>query len=194
MGHTNDKRILKTLLDMYDGAPWFRFAGISGATGQSDIAITGDYSVTPQEFSIIPDPGEIWYVTHVQLSIRDDANLRADRYGASVALVNGIDIQLRNGGAEVESFTSGHPIVDLGSLGSHVDRMDINSFGAGDNFVVAHWRSGEQFGGRPVVLDSRASNYLAVIAQDDFTATGAGLVDHHVKLTGYKRDVPGIGL
>jgi hypothetical protein len=192
MSSGNHKRMIRHLANMDEGEPWFRFAGVSNSTAESDIAITGDYSSTEQEFSITPDPGEIWYVTHLQIFLRETGNLRAGFWGSAAALTNGIDIQMRNDGDMLKSFMGGHPVVDIGGLGAHADRIDIHEFGAGDNFMVAHWLADEQFANRPVILDSRESNYLAVIGQDDFDI--ATTVDQHVKFTGYKRPVPGIGL
>jgi len=190
MGQTNQKRTLKALLQMTEGTPFLQFAGISGSTAVSDVAITGNYAGGAVEFSIIAQPGEVINIHSMNVLIEAPSVIRADVYGSDVALTNGILMQIKNGaGVVLSDLLGAHPITSNAAWSAHADQLDVHSFGAGNNFIAVRWTSAST-GGRGIVLDSREDAYLAVTVNDDLS----DLVDHHVKFGGYRQAVPGVGL
>lgn len=196
MGQTNDKRILKSLLALTEGTPFTTFAGISGSTAASDIAVTGDYSSISQEFALLPPADEIWYITRMSLYIRTLGKVRIDKYGDGNAVANGIGLQLRTGGSigPLVSDFNGNPAArckDNSDWQMHLCRFTTGDFdtGGGGDLVSGIWECDAALG-RAIILDPRRGDALIVFAEDDFTF----LTDHKFKFGGYKNAIPGIGL
>lgn len=177
---TYSRKVLREIIKGAEGEAFFQFAGVSGATGISETAMTGDYSAAAQEFYIQPPANETWRVQRVIILIRDGAMFAADNYGAGAVLTNGISIQLANDGGVLQDLTSGVPIMDNASWGAHCYDYTDHVFGAGDNFLAVRWTF--EHSGRPVMLRGSLEQRLQVVLNDDFT----GLIDHRMKFDGYQ--------
>ena len=146
----------------------------------------GDYSGAETKFILKPpepaegEPDIIWHITRMIVHMQGTSFL-VDKYGA-LKLPNGIQVIARNDEKVLVDFTSALPVKDMGDWAGHC--YDLTFFpigGAGDHAVV-RWtflRSGQ-----PLRLNG-ANARIEVILNDNFSATGANLVEHFFKFDGF---------
>lgn len=141
-------------------------------------AVTGDYSVTPEEFFIQPPSDRIYYITRMLVGIRDTGNFSASIYGAGSALTNGIKVQLKNDDGTWDILDPNLPVTTNAQWGYHCYDASYQSYGVGDNFLLVRWTF--QRMGAWVELKGDNNDRLVVLANDDFT----GLNEHYFTVQG----------
>jgi hypothetical protein len=113
------------------------------------------------------------------VSIEDGQNMRAEYYAAlNAPLTNGILVKIVDSDlTEIIDITDNIPIVSNAQWGALCYDVDIKTWGAGDEVLLARWTFSAA-GIDPISLSPGQS--LRVILNDDFT----GLVRHGFKIQG----------
>jgi hypothetical protein len=161
------------------GAFW-QYADTLG-TGLGTTNAAADYSGGGiEEFYIQAQAGESLNVERVLIYIEDGGSLRADHYGAlGTALGVGVVVQKQSSAsAVIEDMTNGLPIKNNAQWGQLCFDVNFETFGAGNNFVMARWTFGKT--GFPLTL--RNGEKLVFKFNDNL----AGLVQHTFNIQGIR--------
>ncbi len=151
-------------------------------TGLGTVNLIGDYSGLATDFWIEPPAGEVWHLTRLIGIMRYGSALRADRYGANV-LVNGIKV-IHEVSSSENDLTSQETVQNLAMWGAYCFDAQEHSFGSGDNFFNFRWTFTKS--GVSLTLNGDNNDKLIIRLEDDFSATGANIVDHHFLVQGHK--------
>lgn len=147
-----------------------------------EINAVGDYSSTPEVFYIQAPLGKKYELHRLIIAIEDSAGFRAERYGnLTAALTNGIEIKTLNDDGETCDLTDHKPIKTNAQWGMLCYDVDLKTWGAGDELLVA--RLTFEKAGEPLIIDGDMSGRLEVQLNDDFT----GLVEQHFMVQGVSR-------
>jgi len=150
-------------------------------TGAGTTNAIGDYSGGgAEEFYLQAQAGECLNVERVLIYIEDAGAFRADHYGVlGTALANGITVQKQTSTSTViEDMTGGLPIKNNAQWGQLCFDMDFESFGAGNNYVMARWTFGRA--GFPLTLQNEEK--LVFKLNDTFV----GVVQHTFNIQGVR--------
>ena len=158
----------------------FRYLDTVG-DGSGEKLATGDYSVTPQEFKIAPEPGEIFSIGTMIISLCDDL-IHAGSYGsmAKGPLDNGIRILLKRGTKVALDITENFPIKVVADWARLAFNAELKVWGSGQNnqFLIVRWTYERD--GSPVTLSGDRNESLVLVLNDDFSH----LTDHRFHIRG----------
>lgn len=149
--------------------------------GTGTTAMTGNYSVTPQEFLYLVPANKQATIERLIVEISDNGNFSAAGYGAGVALTNGIHLSIHDeNDVQILLLTPELVKTNAGWAGVAFN-LNYIEFGNGDNNLVARWDfSGA---GSPLVL--KAGHKIHADLSDNFS----GLLFHRMMIQGYTLDV-----
>lgn len=148
--------------------------------GVGTVDFIGDYSSVADIAYIQPPASTIYRVARMIIYIEAGSGFRAERYGnLSGALANGIHVHVENDGGTIVDLTSGFPIKTNGAWGHACFDVDLKTWGAGDEMLLARWTF--QRSGQFIRLDGDENERLEISLDDDFT----GLVHHKFLIQGY---------
>lgn len=141
----------------------------------------GDYSGAEEEFFIAPAAGQIFHIARLLVTVEDTAGFAAAEYGnLGSALTNGIKLEVRTGASTtVLDFVDAEPITTNAEWGTFNFDVDVKTWGAGNEFLLARWTFSKTDGA--LRLDGDAGERLSIILEDDLT----GLVTHKFLVQGY---------
>lgn len=158
--------------------PLIRHLDIVG-DGSGAKNANGDYSGAEERFLIAPAAGEIMRLARMLVTIEDTAGFRAERYGSfAAALANGIHLKFVRDGVDILTYTDGHAIQTNAEWGHFCYDVDLKTWGAGDEFVIARWTFAAT--GTCIRLVGDALESFDVVLNDDLT----GLLGHHFVVQG----------
>lgn len=154
--------------------------------GIGDSQITGDYSLTPEQFVLI-SPTETSYVIstffiHMLVSI---GNLHYDQYGDIPQLINGIILQVENSLGDIILDLTAAETLNTNYDFLHYGDIETTDFNGQYKSVKFIWNFENTYLS-PLVLSK--NDKLVLIAHDDFM----GLSKHHGMIHG--RQVPNYGV
>ena len=160
--------------------PISRFLDTNGdGTGTKNAV--GNYA-SPTEFYIQPAAGTIYRIARMIVTIEDTTGFTATEYGnTGGALANGVTVQTKNDSGAITDWTDQQPVTVNSEWGKMCYDVDLKSWGAGNEILVARWtfeRSGQQ-----IRLDGDDANNerFVVSLNDDLT----GLIQHYFLVQGY---------
>ena len=156
-----------------------RFLDLDGdGTGTKNL--NQNYSVTGDIAYIKPPANKTMYIQRLLVSLGDTNGMQAQEYGnLGGALTNGITFkQYQNGNLRTD-FTDGIPVKTNSLLGTYCYDVDVKSWGAGNELLVARWTFTNS--GAFVCLNGATNDTLEVSLDDDFT----GLLEHYFLVQGY---------
>lgn len=135
-----------------------------------DWSVNG--SVTPVEFTAgVPSGYVSFYVHRAILYMSDSSGFRAERFaGTATALSNGCEFEFINNGVTYDML-DGTAITHNGDFGRFNYDVDLKTWGAGDDILLARW-SFDRFGG-PIKLSGDNDSFLWRINDDLSTITEA---------------------
>lgn len=149
--------------------------------GTGTVNANGNYSVTAEEFKIVPSAGFDYYVHRMLVAVEDGATMAAAEYGnLGSALSNGIRVVKRTENEVLEDYTDSNPVTTNAEWSKWCYDADIKAWGPGDEFLAVRWTFANA--GYPVHLSNGNGEYLAVILNDDMT----GLTTHSFVAQGYR--------
>lgn len=138
------------------------------------------------EYFVKPPSGYAYDLARMNIIVRDAGNFRADFYGASAALTNGIIVAIKKTSDDsVLKTLTPHPIKEIGDwhLVAGTDMLYTN-FQAGTHQVAAvRWTFSH--GGGSLILRN-GIEYLSFLTQDAMN----GLVEHIAQVQGKRRAWP----
>ena len=147
--------------------------GLIDGDGSANI----DGSVTPVNFYITPNAGDLMEVVELSIELSDGGTPSIDEYGnIGSALTNGVQIFLERDGV---ATPLGLPIVDnrgLINLGPELTYIEL----AANERVVKATFNIRDFAKNGVTLDSTTGDKLGIIIQDDLST----LIEHSVIMKG----------
>ena len=147
--------------------------------GSGSIEMTGDYSMTADDFYVEAQAGEVLSIYEMLITVVDNANFTAAGYGGAAALTNGIHLSVHDDtGAEVLLLTPRYVKANYHWAAECYD-AELVEFGAGDNAYIVRWTFARS--GSPIVLEPGWS--LRAELHDSFTA----LVSHTMKVNGTRQ-------
>ena len=160
-------------------SPLYRYLDTDGDGGGTKQA-TGDYSVTPDDFRIVPPSDRIYHIERMIAFVEDASGFRAERYGSlGAALTNGIQVlHLNSDGTTKEDLTDGLPIKTNAEWGRTCYDAEVKTWGAGDEVLLVRWTFSKA--GLPLVIDGRFGEEFVVRLSDSFV----GLVEHTFQVQG----------
>lgn len=157
---------------------------MTSTAGVTEMALAD----TATDFIVEPGSSmETFYIARMNVYIEDNTKFRADRYGGTAALTNGMRLFIdRSDGSPEEVNLTPTPITKWFQwcLGTGVDTFFTN-VPAGNDAGCVRW-SFIKAGG-PLILSGEMGHRLVFAVQDDLTGTGAGLVSHIVEVQGWRR-------
>lgn len=147
--------------------------------GQPDrIDANLDFSTTPADFVLQPDPGVEYLIGCLHVMVQANGRFRAEGYGAGRnPLTAGISVMFRHAGHD-HNLTCSHPIRCNGDWAGYCFDTDVKSWGPGDEILVARWSFCDETAGHPVYLAGDTNDEFRVCLNDDLT----GLVKHRFRL------------
>jgi|APSaa5957512535_1039671.scaffolds.fasta_scaffold02579_8 hypothetical protein len=148
--------------------------------GSGSKNANGNYSGAEEIFFCQPGAGEILRVSRIIISIEDGQGFRAERYGAiNSALSTGITLRTANDSGALVDFTDALPIQTNAGWGALCYDVDVKTWGAGNEFLVARFTFSKS--GQFVRLVGDDNERLEAVFNDNLT----GLVNHNFILQGY---------
>ena len=139
--------------------------------------MTVDGSVTPVEFTVVPNTGKILYVFSITIVI-EDTSINFDKYGGVPALTNGVDYKIKeNGEAE---FTAAN-IKRNGDYYAFVNELILDS--STTDILVGKVLI-QVNNGTTIKLTDSNSEYIKTVVNDDLTSINK----HFVLVRGYEVD------
>lgn len=158
----------------YEMTQIFSFLTLNNDGSTFNMAVNG--SITPQSFELYPSDGE-YLIERILIHIEDNANISVEKFGALLALTNGIKIQLQDDvGNVITDFTSGNPVKSNGDWGRFCYDTNDLTYGAGNNALNIRWTLSKS--GEPTRLTPERR--LIATVSDDLT----GLVDMTIHAQG----------
>lgn len=151
-------------------------------TGLGTVDLIGDYSGAATDFWIEPPAGEVWHIFRLIGYMRFGSALRADRYGGA-ALTNGVKL-IHEVSSSERDLTSQRSVLHLAEWGAYCHDFTEHSFGSGDNFAT--WRWSFNRSGVALFIDGDNNDKVIIRLNDNFSATGVNLVEHHFLFQGHK--------
>ena len=170
----------------FSGGVLYRFLSKAEDQGQelNDISMIGDYSSAEQEFCIHPEDDEVLAVYKITVDVRDEGKFDSGSYGNGITLTNGIKLQIRFDGIEVDVVPLTIKINPDWSR--YCFDINLSNYGTGDETLNAKWDFASA--GSPLWLagknvhPSNLTSRLCAVLNDDFT----GLKDHTILCHGLK--------
>lgn len=145
------------------GAPFYRYLDDAGDGTGTKNAIA-DYSGALEEFFIEPPAGQEFWITRLTVQVRWASPLQILFYIPGAALVNGIEIQKRDGVGVLIDLTDGLPVTMISDWGRNFD-LDMRSFSTIGAAITGSWHFAAS--GLPVRL--RPGERLTARLNDNFT-------------------------
>ncbi len=159
----------------------FRLLDTNG-DGTGTKAVTGNHSGAAEIYYIQPPAGKTFIIARMLVSIEDTASMRADRYGdLGAALTNGLVLRVQDDNGTIIDLTDGLPIQTNAHWGRFCYDVDIKTWGAGNELLVARWTFAKA-GVEGIVLRGSKNERLELVANDDFT----GLINHAFYVNGFE--------
>lgn len=164
--------------------PLRRFLDTVGdGTGTKSAA--ADHSSAAEEFKLEPGSNAIYRINSLDIIWEDAALGDTGEFvdGAGSGITNGINIQTKDGGGEVDNLLDGVSAVTIKTLGDLFTsgaEITTSAFSAGNVIVRAHFDF-VRLCGWPIRVKATSSEYLAVTVNDDLS----GLVSLKFLASGY---------
>lgn len=132
-----------------------------------------DGSSTPQVFKLKPRSGEYAIELHKAVVYVEDAGtFDSGSFGNGISLTNGISLAIYDSNDNVVlDLMAGKNITTNPHWGSLCERLELSSYGAGNESLTAHF----DFNTTMPCLYIGPNQYLGITIADDLT----GLVDFH---------------
>ena len=157
--------------------PVFQFLSTNG-DGTGDVAITGDYSVTPETFELAAATRPVC-VKRLIVLIRDSGTFDAAKYGNNITLTVGLTFYVEDTATQQTFTLTPLPIVANVDWGRYCYDAAVKTWGTGDEFLLVRWTLAKSLD-PGLILEAGTKLVLAV--NDDFS----GLVDHTVMAQGFR--------
>lgn len=142
-----------------------------------------DFNSTPDIFFIQPPSGVIYKIHRLIVSVEDTNGYIAAEYGnIGSVLSTGITVRVQDGSGTIVDLTDGEKIKSNADFGKFFFDVDLKTYGAGDEMLVARWTFTNH--GVPLRLDGTTNERLEVTLDDDLT----GLLGHFFMVHGYEED------
>ncbi len=141
----------------------------------------GDYSASPTEFFIEnTDVEDGIILERMLIELQDGTGMRAGHYGTlGAALTNGWEPVIKDDqDSVILRLGDNVPIKTNAGIGRVCYDVDVKSWGAGDDVLVARWTFGRT--GQPLFLP--VGFKLSITFNDDLS----GLVSHYFTVQGFK--------
>lgn len=153
----------------------FRYLDTNG-DGSGTKNANGDYSSVADEFYCQPDMSV--YINRLIISIEDTSGMQAQEYGnLGSELTNGWELKVTDASGSVKlDLTDGIAVKTNAQIGRNCYDVDVKTWGAGDELLVARWTFGAS--GAPLYLS--ANDKLSVTFNDDLS----GLISHYFLIQG----------
>lgn len=165
-----------------------RYLDTNGNGTGTDSAI-GDYSSVEGIFYVQPSLNQVLTLHRLIVCIQDGQGFRAERYvSLGAALSNGVALRVSNDKGIVTDVTNGNPIVNNAGWGGLCYDVDLKTWGAGDEILLARYSFDKA--GTQIALDGDNGDKFEVLLNDNFT----GVVTHRFMVQGhygYHKDVMG---
>ena len=162
----------------------YRYLDTNG-DGSGTKNANGDYSSTAQDFCIKPPPGKIYVIHRVIVSVEDSTAMQAQEWANfGAALTNGIEIKVKTASEVLVDITDGVPITTNGNLSRVCYDVDIKTWGAGNELLVARFTFAKS--GKPLSLNGSKGEMLAFELSDDFEDA----LSQYFQVQGYEDILP----
>ena len=145
-----------------------------------DLNIVGDYSASPQEFSIKPNPGESVYITDFRVYVEDAGSFDTGFYGNGIVLNNGIHLSYLQDENLYYLTNPAVPVITSGDLGSLMDTIKVHKWGSGNEFLIARYSFYDRARSAIHLSGDKGDKFIATF-NDDFTK----LVKHRFAVSGF---------
>ena len=146
------------------------------STGVTQMAAAADV------YLVAPPPGWVFSLHRCLIYIEDNGKFRADYYGATGALTNGIVVSFEGKGKSLRLMTP-KPIQKIWEwglvAGTDVILTDVTT---GSDVVLVRWSFDKA--GDPIRLRGSQNEYLKFDVRDNLGGGGAALVSHLVSVQG----------
>jgi len=141
--------------------------------GHLDGKVNG--SVTPIELKYQPAAGEYFHLARMLVTIKDNANFKADEYGGRAALANGVKLTIKDAADNVVlDLTPGHTVQTTSGWAEEASLFQYLDFGSGSvNQAVATWQFTDDLDGHTLDLDGSKGEYFSILISDDLTSLAA---------------------
>lgn len=152
---------------------------VDGSQSIANINANGDYSSVKGKFLIHAPVGYLYVLTRMIIYIQDTGSFRSEGYGAQATpLTNGLNLCLCESG--VENVITSKPIQHNAEWGMYNYDVDVKTWGAGDESLLARWSF--FLSGQPFTVDGDREQSFGIILNDNMSF----LVEHHFHIQGYK--------
>ncbi len=156
---------------------FYRFADTVG-DGSGTINAIGTYAAAAEEFILSPPSGQVYEVARMLVTLQDTGALDAEEYGNGITLTKGVVITGQSKGQAIE-ITDPNLLVTTNALwGAYCYDVDAKTWGTGDELLLVRWTFSKA--GSPIVLDSRAGDFIKITLNDDYD----DLVGHYFHFQG----------
>lgn len=152
---------------------------IDGDQSIANINAVGNYSAVREKFLIHAPAGYLYILNRMVVYIQDTGSFRAEGYGAQATpLTNGINLCLCEAGTE--KVITSKPIQHNSEWGMYNYDVDVKTWGAGDESLLARWSF--FLSGQPFTVDGDKEQSFGLIFNDNLSF----LVEHHFHIQGFK--------
>ncbi len=159
------------------GTNFYRFADTVG-DGSGTVNAIGTYAAAAEEFILSPPAGKVYEVARMLVTVEDAGSFDASKYGNGVVITKGIVITGQSKGTAIEITDPNELINTNAEWGSYCYDADVKTWGTGNELLLVRWTFSKA--GSPIVLDSRAEDFIKITLNDDFD----DLVSHHFHFQG----------
>jgi len=200
LGYENKYQVITPVVNVYDGNGFAYGSnvidivkGLSFSTpypmlaryldtvgdGSGNKSGVGDFSSVSRILKIQPAAGEVFRLTRMLPSIRDDAKFNSGSYGNGTTLTNGIIIRVQDDDGTVLDLTDGDPIIVNPDWAQLCFDVVLSDYGTGNETLNSRWTYAKS--GTELQLVGNKNERLEVVLADNFD-----LVRHKFMVQGYK--------
>ncbi len=147
------------------GTNFYRFADTVG-DGSGTVNAIGTYAAAAEEFILSPPAGKVYEVARMLVTVEDTGALDADKYGNNVVVAKGVVITGQSKGTAIEITDPNFLINTNAGWGAYCYDADRVPWGVGNELLLVRWTFSKA--GGPIVLDSRAGDFIKITLNDDF--------------------------
>ena len=142
--------------DLYNG-PFTTKAFLNGSSRDMNV----DGSGTPVDFTVVPTSSKMFYIARMVIFL-EDQSINFNKFGGRAALPNGIDIEIKEGGATRDPLNGE-------SIKENLDMMayDADIYSAASDLLIAKIEFLRA--GTVIRLEDAESDYVTITVNDDLT-------------------------
>ena len=163
--------------DAYEDIFFQRLSDNGKDDGNTNMAVDG--SVTPKEFYIQPNDGEIFMLARTMITVQDEKGFDVGTYGGNglPALANGMQVVIKKDGVERDILKFN--IKDTGTIASIAYDLTLHDFGNTDDIIAARWTFTKA--GRFIMLNGSKGDFFKIIINDNLS----DMTNQYIQVQGY---------